>query len=53
MSADAVQNWKQRVSQYQQQVIQDVRPAQGSLFNTFTPDAPETINPFSLRTLGA
>jgi hypothetical protein len=48
MSADALQNWKQRVFQYQQQVFKDARPAQGTLFNTFTLDAPATIDPFSL-----
>lgn len=48
MSAEALQDWKQRVYQYQQQVIQDERPAQGTLFNTFTLDTPTTIDPFSL-----
>jgi hypothetical protein len=48
MSADALQSWKQRVFQHQQRVVKDARPAQGTLFNTFTPDTPATIDLFSL-----
>jgi hypothetical protein len=50
LSQQSLQDWKQRISRYQQQVKQDGPPAQASLFNVddLSQD-PNAIEPFKLR----
>jgi hypothetical protein len=50
MSAQALQNWKHRIFQYQQQVIQSCQPAQGTLFEGHgLATNLEKLDPFRLR----
>jgi hypothetical protein len=51
MNAPTLQGWKQRIFQYQQQVIQGSKPAQIALFDS-DPDAIdfEVLDPFGLQT---
>jgi hypothetical protein len=50
ISVNALLTWKQRVRQYQQQIIQDAKPAQGSLFDLYSEGkATDRIDPFSLK----
>jgi len=49
MSREALQDWKQRIYQYQEQVRLKSAPAQGSLFEAaIAPTQPDLINPFAL-----
>ncbi|MGB8698843.1 MAG: hypothetical protein WCD18_05450, partial [Thermosynechococcaceae cyanobacterium] len=50
LSVPVLQGWKQRIVQYQQQVIREIEPTQGSLFEgAIAQTDPSTIDPFQLR----
>ncbi|MGE5658874.1 MAG: hypothetical protein ACM37W_19935 [Actinomycetota bacterium] len=50
MSAEALQEWKQRIFSYQQSAKQNSAPQQGTLFDLApNPFDPDTVDPFSLR----
>jgi hypothetical protein len=50
MSLDSLRAWKQRMFQYQQHIIQNKAPAQGSLFSLCTEEMNvERIDPFRLK----
>jgi hypothetical protein len=50
MSAQTLQDWKQRIFQHQRQVMQSVQPSQATLFETHGVDTSlEMLDPFTLR----
>ena len=44
-----LQNWKQRIILFQTRLQATSTPTQGSLFDTFSPDLLDSIQPFELR----